>query len=84
MASKYFVVERQDNWAKTLEEYKTSSSLSEFITELEDTRKIWKKSDKSSENIVSFISLRDIDGTLVGGASLEANKFIELIKKLDL
>ncbi len=38
----------------------------------------------SAENIASFISQKDIDGTLVGGASLEAHKFIELIKQSDL
>lgn len=38
----------------------------------------------STENIASFISQKDIDGTLVGGASLEAHKFIELIKQSDL
>lgn len=36
------------------------------------------------ENIASFISQSGIDGTLVGGASLEAQKFIELIKQSDL
>ncbi len=36
------------------------------------------------ENITSFISQSGIDGTLVGGASLEAQKFIELIKQSDL
>ena len=54
LASKYFVVERQDNWAKTLEEYKTNNSLSGFIKELEDTRKIWEKTKESSETTVSF------------------------------
>lgn len=38
----------------------------------------------NSDNIASFISQSGIDGTLVGGASLEAHKFIELIKQSDL
>lgn len=33
------------------------------------------------ENIASFVGLPEIDGALVGGASLEASTFIELIKK---
>ncbi|MCB9802734.1 triose-phosphate isomerase [Candidatus Nomurabacteria bacterium] len=33
------------------------------------------------ENIESFVKTKEIDGALVGGASLEAGTFIELIKK---
>lgn len=34
-----------------------------------------------SENIESLISLPDIDGALIGGACLEAESFLEIIKK---
>src|SRR3989338_5937850 len=49
LASKYFIIEKQDNWKKTLEEYKRQNLLTNFIKELEDTRKIWKKSEKSTD-----------------------------------
>ncbi|MBI3304869.1 triose-phosphate isomerase [Candidatus Parcubacteria bacterium] len=35
----------------------------------------------SSENIVSFLSEEGIDGALVGGASLRASEFIELVRR---
>lgn len=37
----------------------------------------------SSENIVDFVALPDIDGALVGGASLKPHSFQELILALD-
>jgi len=55
LASKYFVVDKQAQWLKTLEEYKKQNLLTNFIKELEDTKKIWKKSGKSTERTVSFI-----------------------------
>ncbi len=55
LASKYFVIEKQDGWKKTLEEYKNQNVLINFIDELENTKKIWKKSEKSTENVASFV-----------------------------
>jgi hypothetical protein len=60
LASKYFVIEKQDNWDKTLGEYKNNSLLASFTKELEDTRKIWKKSEKSTENLVSFTYINTV------------------------
>src|SRR3989344_5678415 len=54
LASKYFEIEKQDDWKKTLEEYKKQDLLANFVRELENTRKIWKKSEKSTETIASF------------------------------
>ena len=34
LASRYFVFNKQDNWRKTLEEYKTKALLGDFIFEL--------------------------------------------------
>ena len=62
LASKYFVVGKQEDWLKTLEEFKNNGSLADFIIELENTQKIWKKSDKSDENAVSFVYLNVIKG----------------------
>lgn len=55
LASKYFVVEKQDDWLKTLEEYEKEGILFKFALELESTKKIWKKSDKSDEEAISFV-----------------------------
>ena len=54
LASKYFVIEKQDNWKKTLGEYSKQNLLTNFIKELEDTRKIWKKTKESNETTASF------------------------------
>ena len=58
LASKYFVVDEQEVWLKTLEQYKTQNFLKGFIDELEDTEKIWKKlptpSSSLFENTVSY------------------------------
>ena len=65
LASKYFVVDKQESWSKTLEEYKKQNLLSNFILELENVRKIWKKSEKSTENLVSFTYLNRISNDKV-------------------
>lgn len=54
LASKYFIIEKQDDWYKTLNEYKKEGIISSLIKELENTKKIWHKSEKSNETIVSF------------------------------
>ncbi|MEK7603694.1 MAG: hypothetical protein AAB461_01060 [Patescibacteria group bacterium] len=54
LASKYFVIESQDNWLKTLQEYEKEGIILGFVEELENTKKTWKKSDKSDEKIISF------------------------------
>ncbi len=54
LASKYFVVKDQNGWKKTLEQYKSQNIIASFINELENTKKTWKKSSKSTENTVSF------------------------------
>jgi len=55
LASRYFVLEKQDNWLKTLEEYKNIESLNNFVNELENTRKTWKKvASNNYPDLVSF------------------------------
>ncbi len=58
LASKYFVVDEQDTWLKTLEEYRKQHLLPNFVKELENTRKIWTKLPASDdvlfENTVSY------------------------------
>ena len=55
LASKYFVIEDKESWNKTLSEYQKAGSLNSFIAELENTKKIWRKSDKSTQNMISFV-----------------------------
>lgn len=40
LASKYFVIEKQESWAKTLEEYKAQRLLDKFRTELESRKQV--------------------------------------------
>jgi hypothetical protein len=54
LASKYFVLEKQREWLKTFKEFQKNDSLTNFIIELENNQKIWKKSVKSDDEIVSF------------------------------
>ena len=54
LASKYFVIEKQESWTKTLYEYKKAGTMANFVSELENTRKIWTKSSKSTETSASF------------------------------
>ena len=49
LASKYFVVDEQDSWLKTLEEYRKQNLLANFIKELENTLKIWIKLPPSDD-----------------------------------
>jgi triosephosphate isomerase len=36
------------------------------------------------DNVKELMSIKDVDGALVGGASLDADKFINIIKYRDL
>ena len=60
LASRYFVLYKQDDWLETLQEYEKEGILLSFAEELENTKKIWKKSDKSDETTVSFTYLNVI------------------------
>jgi len=55
LASKYFVIYKQDDWLKTLQEYQKEAIILSFVEELENTKKIWKKSDKNTESQISFV-----------------------------
>ena len=45
LASKYFVVDEQEKWLKTLDQYSNQNLLVNFVKELENTRKTWVKKD---------------------------------------
>ena len=42
LASRYFVIKKQDEWKKTLEKYKENSLLAELINELKNNRLKWE------------------------------------------
>lgn len=52
LASKYFVIPKQEGWKSTLEQYKTKGLLASFIDELNNNRKSWEltKDDGSTVN----------------------------------
>ncbi len=54
LASKYFVLNRQEQWEKTLSDYKDQVLLVDFIEELKSKRVKWQKVTYDDENVVSF------------------------------
>jgi len=54
LASKYFVLYKQDDWAKTLDKYKESGFLPNFIEELESTKNKWSKLETDDPGVVGF------------------------------
>lgn len=57
LASKYFVIPKQESWRKTLGEYKGQGLLIDFTVELENTQKGWKKNiHGNNKDIVEFYS----------------------------
>lgn len=56
LASKYFVIEKRENWRKTLEEYKKEGLISNFVVELKDTKNGWEKNQTGDQNVVEFYS----------------------------
>ncbi|MBI2062800.1 MAG: hypothetical protein HYT61_01000 [Candidatus Yanofskybacteria bacterium] len=54
LASKYFVLNKQDQWKKTLEEYKAQNLLKDFVIELKNQKKIWKSEKTNDPNAAAF------------------------------
>ena len=65
LASKYFTIEDQEKWMRTLSKFKENGSLAAFIQERDGLKSTWKKSNKSTETTVSFTYqvLIEKDGT---------------------
>ena len=70
-----FVIEKQDNWKKTLEEYEKEGIISSFIAELENTKTIWQMLEKIGPH-GKFIDLGSGDGKVVLLASNFAKKAV--------
>lgn len=54
LASKYFVLARQEQWRKTLIDYKDNALLLGFIKELKDVSSRWKKANSQDSNFAVF------------------------------
>lgn len=54
LASKYFVLNKQEQWRKTLEEYKIKTLLLDFVSELKSNVKKWQKTNSNDKNLASF------------------------------
>lgn len=54
LASKYFIVNKQEQWLKTLQQYKTKGYLDNFVKELEENRKKWEKISQIEKDTVSY------------------------------
>jgi triosephosphate isomerase len=52
----------------------------QYNSESADKIRILYGGSVTSQNIAEFVSQPDIDGALVGGASLKANEFVNIIK----
>ena len=51
-----------------------------FSSNLAHTTRILYGGSVKPENAKDLMSIKDVDGALVGGASLDANNFIKIIK----
>ncbi len=54
LASKYFVLNKQEQWRKTLEEYKEKVLITDFVVELKKERDIWQKLETRNSNSAEF------------------------------
>ncbi len=54
LASKYFVLGKQEQWKKTLEEYKVRDLIKDFIDELKSTKNKWKKVNSTDDKTITF------------------------------
>lgn len=54
LASKYFVIEDQENWAKILNQFQVGNSLGAFIEERISIKNRWKKIETEDKNVTVF------------------------------
>lgn len=54
LASKYFVLNKQEQWKKTLEEYKNKALLADFINELKSEKTSWEKVNSNKNNLAQY------------------------------
>ena len=54
LASKYFILEDQESWTLTLNQFKEDGFLEEIIQELENIKSKWTKIETNDPNVASF------------------------------
>ncbi|OGN05761.1 MAG: hypothetical protein A2750_04220 [Candidatus Yanofskybacteria bacterium RIFCSPHIGHO2_01_FULL_45_42] len=54
LASRYFVLESQDNWMITLDKYKQGDYLDNFLEELKNTRNKWSRIETNNSDTAAF------------------------------
>ena len=54
LASKYFVIPKQESWKETLGEYEKNGLLANFYVELEQSREKWQKKQTGNPDIIEF------------------------------
>jgi len=61
LASRYFVIPKQEGWNKTLQEYKKNRLLANFSAELNAYKNSWDKSPQTSSDVQEFTYLTKLD-----------------------
>ncbi|MEX2053272.1 MAG: hypothetical protein WD898_03545 [Candidatus Paceibacterota bacterium] len=54
LASKYFVLNKQESWEKTLSEYEGEGYLADFSEELRSKRSKWQRVSSDDQNVILF------------------------------
>lgn len=54
LASKYFVVQKQEQWRKTIQEYKNRQLITDFVSELKKEKNNWERLKSEDLNTVEF------------------------------
>lgn len=60
LASKYFILQKQESWRKTLDKYEDSQIMGDFIGELEKEKSEWRKQITKSPEVVEFYTYTTI------------------------
>ncbi len=60
LASKYFVLNKQAAWLKTLSEYENKALLSDFVAELKNIKNTWKKGQEDKQTIEFYYNTQNV------------------------
>ena len=73
LASKYFVLENQEEWLEKLSQYKENNNLSDFLKELERERKEWEfiKNDGETAEYSYTVVVEKATKTKFGGQIID-------------
>ena len=60
LASRYFIINKQASWLKTLNEYENKKLLSDFVVELKDIKNIWKKGQENNQSMEFYYNAKGV------------------------